>query len=52
MARKRVEAELRDAGVRVTLVKPAEINERATKYLADHPELYEQAYARFEKPRR
>jgi hypothetical protein len=52
MARKRVEAELRDMGVRVSLVRPAEISERATAYLEAHPELYQEAFARFETPRR
>ena len=52
MAKKRVEAELKSKGVRVTLVRPAEINERAKAYLSAHPELYEEAFARFEKPRR
>jgi NAD(P)-dependent dehydrogenase (short-subunit alcohol dehydrogenase family) len=52
MAKKRVEAELRDQGLRVSLVRPAEINTLATAYLAAHPELYDEAFARFEKPRR
>jgi hypothetical protein len=52
MAKKRVEAELKADGVRVTLVRPAEINERAKAYLDAHPELYDEAFARFERPRR
>jgi NAD(P)-dependent dehydrogenase (short-subunit alcohol dehydrogenase family) len=52
IAKKRVEAELRDEGIRVSLVRPAEINARATAYLEAHPELYQEAFARFEKPRR
>jgi NAD(P)-dependent dehydrogenase (short-subunit alcohol dehydrogenase family) len=43
-ARRVVNAELRGQGVRVTLVKPATINAKATEYLANHPELYEQAH--------
>jgi short-subunit dehydrogenase len=57
-ARKAVQDELRGQGVRVTLVKPAEISERAQVYLVDHPELYREALERaqrlglFEKRRR
>ena len=43
-ARRAVVAELRGQGVRVTLIKPATINDRATAYLANHPELFEQAH--------
>jgi hypothetical protein len=43
-ARRAVTAELRDQGVRVTLVKPAIINAKANEYLAKHPELYERAF--------
>jgi hypothetical protein len=39
-ARKAVQEQLRADGVRVSLVKPAEISARAQSYLADHPELY------------
>jgi hypothetical protein len=45
-------------GVRVSLVKPAEINIRANEYLRQHPELYQEALVRaqlmgcFEKPKR
>jgi len=49
-AKKAVEAELRSKGVRVTLVRPAEINERAKADLDAHPELYLEAFASFEKP--
>ena len=48
-ARKAVQAELKEAGVRVSLVKPAVINEQGTAYLAAHPELYEQAKPRIER---
>jgi hypothetical protein len=57
-ARRAVQDELRSQGVRVSLVKPAEISARAQVYLADHPELYRQALERaqrmgmFEKRRR
>jgi hypothetical protein len=57
-ARKAVQEQLRSEGVRVTLVKPAEISAKAQVYLADHPELYQQALERaqrmglFEKRRR
>jgi NAD(P)-dependent dehydrogenase (short-subunit alcohol dehydrogenase family) len=46
IAKNAVKEELRSAGVRVTLVKPAEIAERAQRYLADHPELYTLALER------
>ena len=46
IAKKAVQEELRAAGVRVTLVKPAEITQRARAYLEQHPELYEQALER------
>jgi len=57
-ARKAVQEQLRSEGVRVSLVKPAEISVRAQVYLADHPELYREALERarrmglFEKPKR
>ena len=57
-ARKAVQEELRSEGVRVTLVKPAEISARAQSYLSQHPELYREALERaermgmYEKPRR
>jgi NAD(P)-dependent dehydrogenase (short-subunit alcohol dehydrogenase family) len=46
IAKNSVKEELRAQGVRVTLVKPAEISERAQRYLADHPELYTLALER------
>ena len=36
-AKKAVQAELKAQGVRVTLVRPAEINAQATIYLANQP---------------
>ena len=45
-AKKAVQAELKAQGVRVTLVRPAEINAQATIYLANHPELYVAAQER------
>ena len=57
-ARRAVQEELHNQGVRVSLVKPAEISAKAQVYLADHPELYREALERarrmgmYEKPRR
>jgi hypothetical protein len=57
-ARKAVQEELRSEGVRVSLVKPAEISVRANEYLSQHPELYREALERaqrlgmYEKPKR
>ena len=57
-ARKAVQDELRSQGVRVSLVKPADISVRANEYLSQHPELYRAALERaqrlklYEKPRR
>src|SRR5262249_1495554 len=45
-AKRAVQDELRSQGVRVTLVRPAEIAERAKVYLEQHPELYQQALER------
>ena len=45
-AKKAVQEQLRADGVRVTLVKPAEISAKAQVYLADHPELYQEALER------
>ena len=42
-AKNAVKEQLRDQGARVTLVPIREINERAYAYLADHPELYQEA---------
>jgi hypothetical protein len=57
-AKKAVQDKLRSEGVRVSLVKPAEISVRANEYLRQHPELYQEALVRaqlmgcFEKPKR
>jgi hypothetical protein len=45
-AKKAVQDELRAQGVRLTLVRPAEIAERAKAYLEQHPELYRLAKER------
>ena len=46
IAKNAVKEQLRDQGVRVSLVPIREITERAQQYLADHPELYQQALER------
>jgi hypothetical protein len=57
-ARRAVQEQLRADGVRVSLVKPAEISAKAQVYLQSHPELYREALERaqrlgmYEKPRR
>jgi hypothetical protein len=57
-ARRAVQEELRSQGVRVSLVKPAEISAKAQVYLQSHPELFKEALERaqrlklYEKPRR
>jgi len=45
-ARNAVKEKLRGDGVRLSLVPIREIHEQAQQYLADHPELYEQALER------
>jgi len=45
-AKNAVKQELRDQGVRVTLVPPRDINDLATVYLRDHPEVWKEALAR------
>jgi hypothetical protein len=45
-ARRAVQEQLRAEGVRVSLVKPAEISARAQVYLEQHPELYREALER------
>jgi hypothetical protein len=42
-AKKAVQEELRDQGVRVALVKPAEISAKTQAYLEANPHLYEEA---------
>ena len=57
-AKKAVQEQLRAEGVRVSLVKPAQISVKAHAYLQSHPELYVEAIDRalrlglFEKRRR
>ena len=57
-AKKAVQEQLRADGLRVSLVKPAELSVKAQAYLQSHPELYREAKERaqrlgmFEKPRR
>jgi hypothetical protein len=48
-AKRLVQEQLRAEGVRVTLVKPREINEKATAYLAQHPEVWRLAIQRAHK---
>jgi hypothetical protein len=45
-AKKQVQEELRERGVRVSLVKPAEIAAQTERYLAHHPEVYLKAVDR------
>ena len=45
-ARNAVKEKLRDDGVRLSLVPIREISEQAERYLAEHPELYQQALER------
>jgi hypothetical protein len=49
IAKLAVVQELREAGVKVTLVFPAEINKRATAYIASHPEIWPLALERARK---
>jgi hypothetical protein len=55
-ARNAVKQQMRDAGVRVSLVPPREINAKANEFLALHQELYAEArehaqrLGMFEKP--
>jgi NAD(P)-dependent dehydrogenase (short-subunit alcohol dehydrogenase family) len=46
IAKNAVKEQLRAQGVRVTLVKPADIAAQAKAYLDQHPELYQQALER------
>src|SRR5262249_26258114 len=48
-AKRLVQEQLRAEGVRLSLVKPREVNERATTYLHDHPEVWTEALARAHK---
>jgi hypothetical protein len=45
-ARNEIKEQLKAQGVRVSLVKPAEISVQANEYLSQHPELYEEALQR------
>jgi hypothetical protein len=45
-ARKAIEAELKDRGVRTYLIRPAELADRARVYLDQHPELFKVAEER------
>jgi hypothetical protein len=49
IAKRAIEEGLRSKGVRVTLVRPAEINAQVNAYLAQHPELYVEARKRLER---
>ena len=46
IARETIKAQLRADGVRVTLVLPRHINECATAYLSQHPEVWRAALER------
>src|SRR5262249_4226495 len=45
-AKRLVQDQLRSEGVRLSLVSPREVNERATAYLHDHPEVWREALER------
>ena len=45
-AKRAVQEQLRAEGVRISLVPPREVQERATAYLRDHPEVWREALAR------
>jgi len=45
MAKKAVRAQLRNEGINALHVIPKEINERASAYLAQHPEVWKEAIA-------
>ena len=45
-AKKAVQAKLRDQGIRLTTYPYAQITQQAHEYLANHPELYQQALER------
>jgi hypothetical protein len=48
-AKRQVQEQLRAQGVRVTLVPPREIAEKAKAYLDANPHLYEEAYSRAQR---
>jgi len=45
-AKRAIQQQLRDDGVRVSLVPAREINDKATEYLAAHPEVWSKAIER------
>ena len=45
-AKRLVQEQLRAEGIRLSLVKPMEVQKRATAYLAQHPEVWKEAIAR------
>ena len=45
-AKRVIQQQLRDDGVRVGLVPAREINDKATEYLHDHPEVWREAMER------
>jgi hypothetical protein len=48
-AKRAVQDQLRAQGVRVSLVLPRDIAEKASAYLVAHPELYQQALERAQR---
>src|SRR5215469_6332927 len=48
-AKRAMQEELRAQGVRVSLVKPAEVSARAQVYLSQHPELWREAVERAQR---
>ena len=48
-AKRAVQANLRDQGVRLTTYPYAELTRQAAEYLANHPELYQQALERAQR---
>jgi hypothetical protein len=46
IAKKAIEQELRNQGVRITLVPPRVINEKVPAYIAQHPEIWAKAIER------
>jgi hypothetical protein len=45
-AKRLVQEQLRAEGIRLSLVPPREVQERATAYLRDHPEVWKEAIAK------
>src|SRR6516165_5305852 len=48
-AKRLVQEQLRAEGIRLSLVSPREVQERATAYLRDHPEVWKEAMQRAHK---